>query len=230
MFFIYISLILHFRVFRAFGIPIYIVRDIFRKVWLIIIIMGLMVFSFAHILNILLRDTENDDYKLFTNSIVSVFFIMIGQFDSVGAEIINHNKTIIILLMVFSFSTTILLLNVLIAMMSDVVAETKTTGKRAWLKQKAEVIAEIEMFLMTPEQRKRKDYFPSLIYYHASPDTIKAYRKSDYENNFNDDGWIDDLKSSKKSDLNDQNHSLVLVNSEFNNFGHDSESTTKLQL
>ncbi len=39
----------------------------------------------------------------------------------------------------FIFVAVILLLNVLIALMSDVVNDTKLTGKQAWLKQKAEV-------------------------------------------------------------------------------------------
>lgn len=40
----------------------------------------------------------------------------------------------------FAFSTAILLLNVLIALMSDVVAELKVMGKRARLMLMAEVI------------------------------------------------------------------------------------------
>lgn len=43
------------------------------------------------------------------------------------------------MIVVFTFVSAIVLLNVLIALMSDVVTETKLSGKQAWLKQKAEV-------------------------------------------------------------------------------------------
>jgi hypothetical protein len=35
------------------------------------------------------------------------------------------------------------------------------------------------MYFFLPGQRRRKDYFPSLIYYFANPDSIKAYKKKD---------------------------------------------------
>lgn len=37
------------------------------------------------------------------------------------------------------------------------------------------------MYTFTPAQRRRKDYFPSLIYYFANPDSIKRYEKIDKE-------------------------------------------------
>jgi hypothetical protein len=43
------------------------------------------------------------------------------------------------MIVVFSFVTAIVLLNVLIALMADVVTETKLSGKQAWLQQRAEV-------------------------------------------------------------------------------------------
>ncbi|CAI2176069.1 3494_t:CDS:2 [Funneliformis geosporum] len=131
MMFVYVNLILHFRVFRAIGIPIFIIFQIFKKV---------------------------------------------GEYSSIDNI---KGRDMVIMIVVFSFFTTIILLNILIALMSDVVNETKLSGKQVWLKQKAEVIAEIEMYIFTPGQRKRKDYFPSLIYYIASPDEIKSYKKKE---------------------------------------------------
>lgn len=33
------------------------------------------------------------------------------------------------------------------------------------------------MYMLSPSQRRRKDFFPSLIYYRANPDLVKAYKK-----------------------------------------------------
>ena len=40
-----------------------------------------------------------------------------------------------------------------------------------------QVIVEIEMYWFTSKERERKDYFPSLIYYYASPDAIEKRRE-----------------------------------------------------
>ncbi|CAG8545549.1 14516_t:CDS:10 [Acaulospora morrowiae] len=207
MLFVYVDLLLHLRVFQVIGIPIFMILAIVRKVGWIIIIMGGMVVSFAHIFFILLDHDKNKNFQDFGSSLVSFYFILIGQYDSVSDER-DNNRTITILLMLFSFFTAILLLNVLIAIMADVVKETETSGIRAWLKQKAEVIAEIEMYMMTSAQRRRKDYFPSLIYYYANPDNIKAYKKklvnddSEWENTKNDEGDV------KESDIPWAKHNL----------------------
>ncbi|CAG8577314.1 7366_t:CDS:2, partial [Acaulospora colombiana] len=228
MLFIYVDLILHFRVFRPIGIPIFMILEIFRKVWWIIVIMGVMVFSFAHIFHLLLKD-ENSNYQQFGLSLVSIYFILIGQYDSVNVEKTN-NITITILLMVFSFFTAILLLNVLIAIMADVVRETETTGIRAWLKQKAEVIAEIEMYMMTPAQRKKKDYFPSLIYYYANPDKIKAYKKrmENRDTEWEGDNMEEDVKESDfpwiKSNLDSSTSNVARVYPPVSEFAEESSN------
>ena len=52
------------------------------------------------------------------------------------------------------------------------------------------------MYFFLPGQRKRKDYFPSLIYYFANPDSIKAYKKKDKA----DDFWESE-EEEKESDI-----------------------------
>ncbi|GBC04372.1 hypothetical protein RclHR1_05640015 [Rhizophagus clarus] len=178
MMFVYLNFILQLRMFRNIGVPIFIIFQIFRKVFWVIVILGGMVFAFAHILHILIRDEPDEsgsDFSKYSTSLVSVYLFLVGEFGSI--DNLKEKATIIIMIIVFIFVSTIVLLNVLIALMSDVVTETKLSGKQAWLKQKAEIIAELEMYTFIPGQRKRKDYFPSLIYYFATPDSIKRYKQ-----------------------------------------------------
>lgn len=48
-------------------------------------------------------------------------------------------------------------------------------GERAWLRQMAGLIAEVEVFLMSPADRANPDLFPNIIYYEANPDKIADY-------------------------------------------------------
>ncbi|RIA84385.1 hypothetical protein C1645_417057 [Glomus cerebriforme] len=189
MMFVYVNFILQLRIFRNIGVPIFIIFQIFRKVWWVIVILFGMVVAFSHILHILLRNETGSDFNTFSTSLISVYLFLVGEYGPV--DNLKERVTIISMIVVFIFVSTIVLLNVLIALMSDVVTETKLSGKQAWLKQKAEIIAEIEMYTFTPGQRKRKDYFPSLIYYFANPDSIKKYEKIDKE-----DAW----KSEEEKD------------------------------
>ncbi|PKK64465.1 hypothetical protein RhiirC2_869283 [Rhizophagus irregularis] len=181
MMFVYLNFILQLRMFRNIGVPIFIIFQIIRKVFWVIVIIGGMVFAFAHILHILLRDggDPGSDFDKYNTSLISVYLFLVGEFGPV--DHLKERVTIIVMIVVFTFVSAIVLLNVLIALMSDVVTETKLSGKQAWLKQKAEIIAELEMYTFTPAQRRRKDYFPSLIYYFANPDSIKRYEKIDKE-------------------------------------------------
>ncbi|CAG8522154.1 14720_t:CDS:2 [Funneliformis mosseae] len=135
MMFVYVNLILHFRVFRAIGIPIFIIFQIFKKVWWTLVIIGIMVFSFAHILHILLRTNSDGAFGNYFTSLISVYFFLVGEYSSIDNI---KGRDMVIMVVVFSFFTTIILLNILIALMSDVVNETKLSGKQVWLKQKAE--------------------------------------------------------------------------------------------
>ncbi|CAG8531442.1 10140_t:CDS:2 [Paraglomus occultum] len=186
LFFVYVNLILQFRVFKSFGISVFIIFQIFRRVIWFIVIIGIMVLAYAHmflllfkypdVVNVLVANsTAPETFDTYPMSLATVYFFVTGSFNSANDAF--SDPTIAILTIVFSFTTAIVLLNILIALMSDVIEVTKTNGKRAWLQQKAEVIAAVEMYMLSPSQRRRKDFFPSLIYYHASPDQVKAYKK-----------------------------------------------------
>lgn len=50
-------------------------------------------------------------------------------------------------------------------------------GRQAWLRQRAELIAELELFMLSPSQRQHPDWFPHLIYYEAHLDTINSWKR-----------------------------------------------------
>lgn len=68
--------------FRNIGVPIFIIFQIFRKVFWVIVIIGGMVFAFAHILHILLRDggDPGSDFDKYNTSLISVYLFLVSLF------------------------------------------------------------------------------------------------------------------------------------------------------
>lgn len=70
------------------------------------------------------------------------------------------------------------MLNVLIAILSDVINMAREQGKRRWLRELAQVIVEIERSMLLPWERLDPHWFPEFIFYGADPDTVKEWEKT----------------------------------------------------
>ncbi|CAG8599494.1 3774_t:CDS:2, partial [Paraglomus occultum] len=209
MFFAYADLILRFRAFTKFWIPIIIVIEIFRNVQGPLLIIAMIVVAYTHIYWLLFSYVEvtdlvgdspvMNDFSTPQRAFVSVFFSVTGNFGSLSDAF--GNPTVAVLAIVFSLITAFVLLNILIAFMNDVVSNAKVAGRSAWLRQKAEFICTLELCMLTRKQRQGYDYFPYLIYYYAKDDSIKEYKKN----------W----KGNKKHFTSKSTSNVVLESKEF---------------
>ncbi|CAG8530852.1 9590_t:CDS:10 [Paraglomus occultum] len=181
MFFVYLNLILKLRIFEKLGIAIFIIIEIVSNVYRFVLAMGIMVLAYTHTYWILLANTEvkntlddnnaaAQEYSTFQRGLLSTYFFVTNNLGSLSDAF--GDSTIAIFTVAFSV-ISVYMWTVLVALMTNVVDDSRTVARNAWLKQRAEVIVEIEMYWFTSKQRKRKDYFPSLIYYYASPDAIE---------------------------------------------------------
>jgi hypothetical protein len=80
----------------------------------------------------------------------------------------------------------------MIAIMSDVVSDAKYNGKKAFLKLRAELIAEVETFFISSSQQRNQDWFPKNIYYQINIEEVNKWklrklRHIDYNKLKNDD-------------------------------------------
>ncbi|KAF9208761.1 hypothetical protein BGZ49_007617 [Haplosporangium sp. Z 27] len=130
-------------------------------------------------------------------AILALYMNIAGQWDPLTGsfESQKDSTSFHIMMAIFFFATTILLLNILIALMNDAFNESKDQGQLAWLKQWSEVIAEVEIFLMTQGTRQNRNYFPDFIYYGASEQEAELYESKFYITN--------------KSNLSTENRFLV---------------------
>ncbi|KAG0006421.1 hypothetical protein BGZ65_008231, partial [Modicella reniformis] len=108
-------------------------------------------------------------------SILFLYLNIAGRYEPIAESLDKGSLSFQIMMVVFYFFTTILLLNILIALMNDGFNESKDQGQLAWLKQWSEVIAEVEIFLMTPSTRQNRNFFPDYIYYGANEQEAELY-------------------------------------------------------
>ncbi|KAF0562004.1 transient receptor potential cation channel subfamily a member 1-like [Gigaspora margarita] len=158
------------------------------------VIIGFIMFAFAHSLYILLRPISNDlnnseelNTNMFTNlytTYLAVYMILTGDSSSLSDWSSTGNLTLIVLVVLFSFFTTIYLMNLFIGLLSNFISETNK--KELFLLQRAKILSEIELFYMLPYQRRKNNWFPEIIFYRFSLDKLYDIVTKIQNNNWDD--------------------------------------------
>jgi hypothetical protein len=73
----------------------------------------------------------------------------------------TENTILFILMVVFSFLVVVYLMNLFIGLLN--MAIEKDNDRASYLVQKAEIIAEIELFYLLPHQRRWRSWFPEVM-------------------------------------------------------------------
>ncbi|RUP42946.1 hypothetical protein BC936DRAFT_137854 [Jimgerdemannia flammicorona] len=178
--FMWLNLIMELRVFSGFGIMIASVLETVSKARWLLLLLAFVNLGFSHCLFLLFShsteitpddDNASNNFETFGTSVVSILFLLTGDPGNFGGL---TSVPVYILRILFSLLTAILLLNVLIALLNNVYTDTTKIGERVWLRQKAQWIAEVEVYWMLPSWRQKEDWFPDYIYYEAD---LKEYTK-----------------------------------------------------
>ncbi|RIB15874.1 hypothetical protein C2G38_2318151 [Gigaspora rosea] len=120
-------------------------------------------------------DENTNLFAIFDTAIIAVYFMLTGDSSAVSPWVLRKNWTLVILLIKFSFFTTIYLMNLFIGLLG--IAIDQTNNEESFLKLRGEILSEIELFWMLPYQRRKKNWFPEILYYEASVDELKKYVK-----------------------------------------------------
>ncbi|RHZ83264.1 hypothetical protein Glove_99g164 [Diversispora epigaea] len=119
--------------------------------------------------------SSTNNWVRFDWSILATYsFLGIG-WDSISQ--FNPSLPLAIMMFLFSAIAVVLLLNVLIGLISDVFNGSLQIARQKYLRQKAEIIAEIELFRLSSSQRSNIEWFPHLVYYEAHVDSINDWRQ-----------------------------------------------------
>ncbi|KAF9344508.1 hypothetical protein BGX34_005603, partial [Mortierella sp. NVP85] len=152
---LYLNMLFELRVFRPFGVPVYIILKIMWRVRWFFMILALFVISFSHALLHLLHTRSydiceggvcKDDYpdtypKNFGRALIATTFFLAGRYEPIGNSLDAGSASLLAMMVVFFTFTSLLILNILIAWMGHAFTQCKEEGKEAWHRQWSEVIA-----------------------------------------------------------------------------------------
>ncbi|KAF0459569.1 transient receptor potential cation channel subfamily a member 1-like [Gigaspora margarita] len=106
-------------------------------------------------------DDNTNMFALFSTSLLAVYFMLTGDSSAVSSWVYKNNWILVFLMVIFSFFTTIYLLNLFITLLGAAVDETN--NEESFLQLKCEILSEIELFWMLPYQRRKKNWFPDIF-------------------------------------------------------------------
>ncbi|RIA96285.1 hypothetical protein C1645_733380 [Glomus cerebriforme] len=136
-------------------------------------------------------ENTNLFYSYFT-SLLAVYLFLTGNQSSLSPWTPNptseNTVVLFILMVIFSFLIVIYLMNLFIGLLNMTIE--KNNDKASYLVQKAEVIAEIELFYLLPHQRRWRSWFPEVIYYIVDVKKAQIYIKEAInKGEWNKDDW-----------------------------------------
>ncbi|RIB26610.1 hypothetical protein C2G38_2138227 [Gigaspora rosea] len=115
-------------------------------------------------------DSNTNMFTQFSSALIATYYMTItGDSTPISSWISSENAIIMLLMIMVSFFILIYLVNLFIGILSELISNEK--NDIAYLVLKSEIIEEIETFYLLPHQRRKENWFPSIIFYEC--DTIK---------------------------------------------------------
>ncbi|CAG8521998.1 5076_t:CDS:2 [Paraglomus brasilianum] len=127
-------------------------------------------------------DANTNMYSWFGSSLLGVYRFLAGDWSSFDGWNARDNPELAVMMVAFSFFTVIYLMNLFIGLLGNAINTYHEHG--SYLAQKAEVLAEIELFYLLPHQR-RSTWFPDMIYFEADTKELRQVMQENVQNNPN---------------------------------------------
>ncbi|CAB4473938.1 unnamed protein product [Rhizophagus irregularis] len=104
-------------------------------------------------------------------SLFAIYLFLAGDSSALSNWSYADNPSIAILIVLFSLLVVVYLMNLLIGLLNNAIEEDN--NRVSYLLQKAEILAEIELFYLLPHQRRWRTWFPEVIHYYADVDKTR---------------------------------------------------------
>ncbi|GET53947.1 hypothetical protein GLOIN_2v1696895 [Rhizophagus irregularis DAOM 181602=DAOM 197198] len=105
-------------------------------------------------------------------SLFAIYLFLAGDSSALSNWSYADNPSIAILIVLFSLLVVVYLMNLLIGLLNNAIEEDN--NRVSYLLQKAEILAEIELFYLLPHQRRWETWFPEVMYYYADVDKTQV--------------------------------------------------------
>ncbi|GET00350.1 hypothetical protein GLOIN_2v1874127 [Rhizophagus clarus] len=117
----------------------------------------------------------------FRTSLFAMYKFLTGDSSALSNWTYISDPPLVILIVLFSLLIVVYLMNLFIGLLNNAIE--KDYNRVSYLMQKAQILAEIELYYMLPYQRRRKEWFPEIMYYYANLDDIQKEVKRMMEQN-----------------------------------------------
>ncbi|CAB4381854.1 unnamed protein product [Rhizophagus irregularis] len=123
--------------------------------------------------------TKFQDLTQYYNSLNAYWSAFLSDYGSWPGDDLSTS----IFKVAYSFFTTVIILNLMIALVNNIYSEVLNRAYTEWSVVRAQYIVFTELALMTPSERQNKDYFPWTIFYEVFTEEVERWHKKLEEDN-----------------------------------------------
>ncbi|KAG0308231.1 hypothetical protein BGZ98_008572 [Dissophora globulifera] len=184
--FIYLHLLFELRVFQDVCQFLTFLASVMRKIRIFSIFFVVAIFAFAHAFlhlswagadsTVVKQDDETVYPRNFAKALSATYFFMGGIYDSVSVKFMSDDVAFHIMMVLYFFFTIIIMLNVLIALISEAFINTDKSWRIALAQNRQHYIESAEnMTFHIRGFRNTHNWFPREVYYTATPQQVREY-------------------------------------------------------
>ncbi|CAB5355711.1 unnamed protein product [Rhizophagus irregularis] len=191
--FLWLSVIAILITFKEIGIITIVIAHICRKILWLFVFLALIVLAASHATvtysNMMLdydktsltdeTRTKFQDLTQYYNSLNAYWSAFLSDYGSWPGDDLSTS----IFKVAYSFFTTVIILNLMIALVNNIYSEVLNRAYTEWSVVRAQYIVFTELALMTPSERQNKDYFPWTIFYEVFTEEVERWHKKLEEDN-----------------------------------------------
>ncbi|RIB24416.1 hypothetical protein C2G38_676177 [Gigaspora rosea] len=170
-----LKILFNLHIFEFFGIEFAIIFGVFNEVLPFLVTLVLFIFIFTSSLHILLKlnSDSNDNWSL-VDFIIVPYTTLTGPSDIISTD--EYKKELSGLLLIFLLIGILFFVAIYMMNLFNVVISNKISNlnnKNSFLYYKAKTLSRIELSYLLSNQRKKKDWFPEIIFFEAHLDELR---------------------------------------------------------
>ncbi|PKY27512.1 hypothetical protein RhiirB3_443259 [Rhizophagus irregularis] len=149
-------------------------------------------------------DGNTNMFINFKTALLAMYLFLTGDSSSLSNWQYTDNQSLAIMIVFFSLLMGVYIMNLFIGLFSNAIE--KVNSRVEYCVYKAEVLAEIELFYLLPQQRRWCAWFPEVIYYYADVSKVRQKIKEMIDEGEWNTNEFSELKQNLLKKLNIQHN------------------------
>ncbi|RIA83535.1 hypothetical protein C1645_880431 [Glomus cerebriforme] len=178
---VWVDMILQFRFYKPVGVLLIILIDMVKEISWFLTLLATLLVGFAFLPYFLLRNeisifnNKFNNFVSFGSALLEIIKFLVNDYDSLKPW--SNNVPVQLFRILFIIVISLIFLNILIVLLNLHVKSITKKSQIKWLKQVAEMIVDIEKYLLTSQERSRTDWFPIWFTYTVTESEREEWEK-----------------------------------------------------